>query len=378
MTVTEKFTKGTGIVCEYNPFHKGHAYQIHRVKEMGASFVVCAMSGDFTQRGEPAFQDKYVRAENAVKNGADIVLEIPFPFCSMSAEGFASAGISILENSGLCTSFAFGSECADAQRLSAVANLLDKDFHKQVITLQKEKPNLSYASARQMLVGEKLGQGYAGLLDNPNDILGIEYLKANKTLCPIAIKRETPRGGYDENFVSSSYIRKNLFDSENGQIARSGLACDVSLDGIYADNGMFYNHLLLSLMQKKPEQLRGIAEVPSGSEYSIVRCAKKAESYDGLCSLLASKTFTDAKIRRMLLFSLLGVTKSQASEKPLYTEVLAASETGRKMLKKYAEDRQMLVASRASQIKESKEALAQYEFSLLASRLVEKCRKISR
>ena len=105
----DRFAKGTGIVCEYNPFHKGHAYQINTLKEMGAGFIVCAMSGDFVQRGEAAFQDKHIRARNAVANGADIVLEIPFPFSSFGAEGFASAGISILENSGLCSSFGFGS-----------------------------------------------------------------------------------------------------------------------------------------------------------------------------------------------------------------------------------------------------------------------------
>lgn len=373
----EKFIKGTGIVCEYNPFHKGHAYQIHKVKEMGAPFVVCAMSGDFTQRGEPAFQDKHIRAENAVKNGADIVIEIPFPFCSLSAEGFARAGISILENSGLCDSFAFGSECADTDKLSAVARLLDEDFHKRVIGMQKECSNLSYASARQELVLRELGSGYTDLLNNPNDILGIEYFKANKKLCPIAIKRETPRGGYDENFVSSSYIRKNLFDEENGTVARNGLANDVSLDGIYDDNELFYKHLLLSLAQKSPRSLRGIAEVPSGSEYSIVKSAVKAQNYEELCTLLASKTFTDAKVRRMLLFSLFSVTKEMASSAPLYTQVLASSDLGKKMLKKYAEERQIIVASRVSQIKESKEALAQYEFSRLASLVVEKCRKLS-
>jgi predicted nucleotidyltransferase len=118
--------------------------------------------------------------------------------------------------------------------------------------------------------------------------------------------------------------------------------------------------------------------VPSGSEYSIVKSAVRTQNYDELCSLLASKTFTDAKIRRMLLFSLFSVTKEMACEKPLYTEVLAVSDLGKKMLKKYADDRRMIVASRVSQIKKNKEAFAQYEFSRLASELVEKCRKISR
>lgn len=367
--------KGTGIVCEYNPFHKGHAYQIQKVKEMGARFVVCAMSGDFTQRGEAAFQDKKVRAENAVNNGADIVLEIPFPFSSMSAEGFARAGIHILEGCGLCDSFAFGSECADIDKLLCVAALLDESFHKEVLELQKTNKNLSYAKAREMLVEGRLGAEYAGILISPNDILAIEYLKANKKLFPIAIKRETPRGGRDEHFASSSYIRNNLFADDNRQSALDGLCENNNFDAIFPDNTAFCNHIHLSLMQKSPLELSGICEVSNGSEYSIIKNAKKAENYGELLKLLASKTATDAKIRRMLLFSFFGVAKETAKSVPLYTEVLATSEKGRKMLKEYAGDRNIIVASRAGEIKKDEEALFQYNFSRLASEVLYKCRK---
>lgn len=374
----EKFAKGTGIVCEYNPFHKGHAYQIECVKNMGAGFVVCAMSGDFTQRAEASFQDKLVRAENAVRNGADVVLEIPFPFSSMSAEGFARAGVSVLEDSGLCSSFAFGSECADVEKLKKTAEVLDSAFHKEVLLLQKNKPNLPYAAARESLLCEKLGSGYSDVVRNPNDILATEYLKANKTLCPIAIKRETPRGGYDENFASSSYIRKTLFCEEEREKALRGLPGDYSFEKIYEDDSSFYKHVLVSLMLKNPDELLACAEVQKGCEYSIIKNAVKAQNYDELCSLLSSKTLTDAKIRRMLLFSFFGVQKSIMKQKPLYTQVLCASEKGRKMLKKYADDRRMIVASRVSDIKKDDKAFRQYEFSRKAGEVLEKCRKIMR
>ena len=372
----DKFAKGTGIVCEYNPFHKGHAYQIECVKNMGAEFVVCAMSGDFTQRAQASFQDKLVRAENAVRNGADIVLEIPFPFSSMSAEGFARAGVCVLEDSGLCSSFAFGSESADVEKLRKAADVLDSAFHKEVVALQKNEPNLPYAAAREKLICEKLTDEYSDLVRKPNDILAIEYLKANKNLCPIAIKRETPRGGYDENFASSSYIRKTLFNKEGEQRALRGLPEDYNFERIYKDDSGFYRHILLSLMQKNPNDLTAFAEVQKGCEYSIVKNARKAESYDELCSLLSSKTLTDAKIRRMLLFSFFGVQKSILKQKPLYTQVLCTSEKGRKMLKKYAEDRKMIVASRVSDIKKDDKAFEQYEFSRKAGEILEKCRKI--
>ena len=372
-----EYEKGTGIVCEYNPFHKGHAYQINKVKEMGADFVVCAMSGDFTQRGEPAFQDKIIRAENAVKNGADVVLEIPFPFCSMSAEGFAKAGVSILENCGLCTSIAFGSECADVSKLSDIARIIDSSFHKRVLSLQKENPNTSYAAARENLLAQMLGKQYADIIKNPNDILGVEYIKAAKKLVPIAIKRSTPRGGFDENFASSSYIRKNLFDRENRLSVLSKLPKEYCFDGICDNDSMFYKHMLLFLMQSTPECLSHIAEVPHGCEHSIIKNAFAAESHDELCRLLASKTLTDAKIRRMLLFSLFGVTKDMIKTSPLYTEVLAASDKGRKMLKRYADDRKIIVASRVAEIKKSKEAKAQYDFMRKAREVLKKCRRIT-
>lgn len=374
----DKFAKGTGIVCEYNPFHKGHAYQIECVKNMGAEFVVCAMSGDFTQRAQSAFQDKRVRAENAVRNGADIVLEVPFPFSSMSAEGFARAGISVLENSGLCSSFAFGSECADVEKLEKTARVLDMAFHKEVVALQKNEPNLAYASARERLICQKLGSEYSLLVRNPNDILAIEYLKSNKSLCPIAIERKTPRGGYDENFASSSYIRKALFCEDEKERALWGLPEDYSFEGIYEDDSGFYNHILLSLMQKTREELSECAEVQKGCEYSIIKNAQKAECFDELCRLLASKTLTDAKIRRMLLFSFFGVPGSALKQKPLYTQVLCASEKGRKMLKKYAGDRKIIVASRISDIKKDDKAFRQYEFSRKAGEVLDKCRKIMR
>lgn len=373
----EKFIKGTGIVCEYNPFHKGHAYQISKVREMGASFVVCAMSGEFTQRAEPSFQDKCVRAENAVKNGADIVLEIPFPFSSMSAEGFARAGISILENSGLCDSFAFGSECADIEKLGCVAEMSDDAFRKEVVELQKTMPNLSYASAREKLVREKLGEDYASLLKNPNDILGIEYLRANKSLCPVAVQRKTPRGGFDDDFASSSYIRGNLFLDGRMTDAKEYLPCGYCFDGINDNNKLFYSHMLLSLVQKTPEYLSDIAEVPKGCEYSIIKCASDAESYEELCSLLASKTLTDAKIRRMLLFAFFGVTKNMCGCVPEYARILACSELGRKKLKEYAQDRKIIVASRVADIKKNEKALCQYNFARRAAEVLEKCRKMN-
>lgn len=368
--------KGTGIICEYNPFHKGHAFQISAVKKEHDTFVVCAMSGDFVQRAECAFQDKTVRAKNAVENGADIVLEIPFPFSSLGAEGFAKAGVAILERSGLCSHIAFGSECADVSKLQKIANLINSDFNKLVFEKQKETKNISFATVRENMVKEMLGEEYSSILKNPNDILAVEYLRACTKLLPRAIKRTTPREGFDENFSSSGYIRSIYSDPEKRVCAISAMPKNARLEEIFGNDAPFYNHLLLSLMQKTPNDLSNIAEVPKGCEYSIIKNALKAQNFEDLCHNLSSKTLTDSKIRRMLLFSFFGVTKDMASQRPLYTRVLASSDLGKKMLKRYELDREIIVASRIADIKHNALAKEQYDFSRRCSEVLSKCRKI--
>lgn len=368
---------GYGIICEYNPFHSGHKYQIEKVKELGADYVVCVMSGDFVQRAEPSFQDKSLRAMNAVKNGADIVLELPFPYSSMSAEGFAKAGTYILSKSGLCSHIAFGSECANTEMLSKTASALTTDFSDKVIAMQKEKPSLSFARAREELIAQQLGKEYADILQNPNDILGVEYIKACSTLenplIPVPIKRSTPRGGFDDDFASSSFIRKSIISGNDTNFALSKVPKNTDVTQVFGDLSRFYSSMLINLMLKTPEQLSQIAEIPSGCEYSIIKCAKEAKSIDELINLLSSKTLTYAKIRRMLLFAFFDVTKKMAEENIKYTSILALSDKGKAVLREKAENSEIILASRVSDIKRDKDAFTQYNFSRNCREVLLKC-----
>ncbi len=369
--------KGCGIICEYNPFHKGHAYQLSKAKEE-FPFTVCAMSGDFVQRGEAAFQDKRVRAANAVSNGADIVLEIPFPFSCFGAEGFARKGVEILSESGLCSHLLFGSECDDVKALSDIARQISKEgFYGKVVEMQKKEKCLSFARARQALIERTMGSDYSALLDNPNDILGVEYIKAiislESGLVPVTVKRSTPRGGYDDEFASSSYIRNALMADEQDSFAISRLPDNYSLEGIYRGKDAFLKNVHTAMMMKNPEELEKILEVPGGYGYVIVKAAQKAQSFDELCSLVSGKTMTLSKAKRMLLFSFFGIEKSVYNEKASYSFVLALSEKGSTMLKKYRDDRKIILASRAKDIKESDEALRQFNRSCLAGKVLEKC-----
>lgn len=370
---------GCGIICEYNPFHKGHMYQLEKVKQMGFEYTVCAMSGSFVQRAEPAFQPKEIRAQNAVRCGADIVLELPFPFSSLGAEGFARAGIEILAKSSLCSHFAFGSECADLEKLNEIASVLDGDFYKQVISLQKNSPNLSFAAARQSLIGSLLSPRHAEICKNPNDILAIEYIRANNALgcplVPVPIKRSTPRGGFDESFASSSYIRRTLSQADNKTLLSEYIPKDCDMSQASICDSTFYSALLINLLLKEKGDFDHIAEISTDAAHSVMKNAKAAGSYNELCTLLASKTFTDAKIRRMLLFSFLGVTKQMAKEVPLYTFILALNQKGRSALSDTAPADGFIMASRISDIKKSTEAFRQYSFSRKAEEVLFKCRK---
>lgn len=373
----EKENRGCGIICEYNPFHLGHKYQLEKALEL-YDFTVCVMSGDFVQRGEAAFQKKEIRAKNACASGADIVLELPFPYSSFSAEGFAYKGIEVLTKSGLCSAVMFGSECGDVKVLTDIATLLSKDeFYLKVLTEQKNQGNLSFARARSLVVEKEMGTDYAHILDNPNDILGAEYIKAiikqKSPLVPVPLKRSTPRGGFDENFASSSFIRKTLFDEENGEFAKSRLPEDYDFSGIRENTDDFYRLMLVSLAMKKPQELENILEVPKGAGYKIVDSARRAKNFDELCGMICGKTYTLSKVKRMLLFAFFGITKDVYFEKMEFTQVLALSENGAAKLKKYREFSEIVIASRVKDIKQNGRALRCYNRSRLASEVLEKC-----
>lgn len=368
--------KGCGIICEYNPFHLGHKYQLEKAKEL-CDFTVCAMSGDFVQRAEAAFQKKEVRAKNACDNGGDIVLELPFPYSCLGAEGFAHKGVELLTKSGLCSHIMFGSECGDVNVLTDIAKVLSGDgFYGSVVNRQKAEKDLSFARARQLEIESILGRDYAMVLENPNDILAVEYIKAiikqKSCLLPVPLKRSTPRGGFDESFASSSYIRENLLLG-NSEFAKSRLPENYDFTGIIENVENFYKIMLVSLAMKDPKELEKIAEVPKGYGYTIVSQARKSKDYDELCKSLCSKTMTLSKAKRMLLFCFFGVTKEECVRDVQYTRVLCLSDMGREMLKKYREDSEIIIASRIKDIKSNDKALESFNRSMLAGDILEKC-----
>lgn len=218
------FLKTIGIVTEYNPFHKGHAYMIEEAKrKSGADRVVVVMSGSFVQRGEPAIFDKWTRAEAALLNGADLVLELPVLFAAANAETFARAAVRILEESGIVDILCFGSESGDLYSMQEAAKLMVNETEEfQKLLKEQLDEGLSYPAARAKAL-ETVSHISSEILSRPNHILGLEYLKAldkyNCTMKPMTIKREgdynSPSLAMEEGYASAAAIRKALAEDRS-------------------------------------------------------------------------------------------------------------------------------------------------------------------
>ena len=324
-----------GIICEYNPFHRGHKWQIDELRRLAGEeecAVVCAMSGDFVQRGDFAIERAHARAEAAVRGGADLVLELPLPWAISSAEGFARGGVSILAATGVVDTLAFGSECGNAAKLQRAAKaLLRADFPD---ALREElAKGLSFAAARESAARALIGED-AAVLREPNDILGVEYCKAllqsGSTIAPLGILRKVVghNGGAAKGFASASHIRELL---TNGEDASAYLTAESA--AIYARECAAgrapvtmqdAERAVLSRLRAMCKE--DFARYDSGNEGLYRRfydAARTAASVDELLSAVKTKRYAYARLRRMLLAAYLDVTAADVPPEVPYLRVLA-------------------------------------------------------
>lgn len=290
-----------GIVCELNPLHNGHKYLFDKCKSENSA-VICALSGNFVQRGEFAVYDKYTRARTAVKNGADLVIEIPALCTIQSAQGYAKAGVEILEATGICDCLAFGAECDNVDELKAVAKeIQDKDD----LIKEELKKGVSYPTARKNAVNSPL-------LDTPNNILAIEYLTYTK-LEATAIKRIGKGHDTDDSEYSASEIRKHLSTDEISSMKN----CEKAI--------------LYKLRTMTAEDFLQIDDVSEGLENRIVNAVASSLTLEDLYDNIKTKRYTHSRIRRIILRAYLGITKDMPKE-PKYLHILAFNDRGRELL----------------------------------------------
>ena len=333
-----------GIISEYNPFHRGHAWQLGELRRrLGAdTAVVCAMSGNFVQRGDFAILRAHARAEAAVRGGADLVLELPLPWAIASAEGFAAGGVGVLAATGAVDTLVFGSECGDTETLKAVAAALESESFAAYLR-QGLQEGVSFAAAREAAARELLGDR-AAVLAQPNDILGVEYCKAiarqAAALMPLALPRRGVGhdGGTAEGFASASHIRELLTNGEDASaylMAESAAIyareCAAGRAPVTMQNA---ERAVLSRLRAMCEE--DFARYDSGNEGLYRRfydAARTAASVDELLSAVKTKRYAYARLRRMLLAAYLDVTAADVPPEVPYLRVLACNSRGREVLR---------------------------------------------
>lgn len=334
-----------GIVCEYNPFHNGHAVHITRaLQEIGPDEgLVCVMSGDFVQRGEAAVYSKFARAEAACRSGADLVLELPLPWCLSSAEGFARGAVGLLGSFGV-RHLAFGSETGETAELEALASgLMQPGVQEEITALLKETPALSYAAARQMVMEKRMGKS-GKCLAQPNNILGVEYIKAiydlHLDMEPAAIRREGSEhdGEGQPGLRSASEIRKTLFSGRSirGEVPPEALAVyerERRLGREIRDRGVFETALLSRLRLYDEAFFQRLPDAGDGLGNRLYQAVRREASYDAILAAARSKRFPLSRIRRLCLCACLGITAGMNEGTPPYARVLAANERGRELLR---------------------------------------------
>lgn len=324
--------KTVGLITEYNPFHNGHAYHIEKAKMLtGADRVIVVMSGDFVQRGAPAVMPKHLRTESALLSGASLIIELPVCFATGSAEYFAQGSISLLNQLGCIDSICFGSECGDLHLLKEIAQILaDEPIEYQTALKQALKEGASFPAARQEALNI-YSDKYSEILASPNNILGIEYLKAlakiHSKMEPFTIKRIG--AGYhdtdiDGQFSSATAIRSDIYQLADVNSSSESLplthiqtqvpsSCHELMKKNYqtrypvkADD--FSLLLKAKLLSETAGSLSHYLDMSPELANRILRLRNDYLSFEQFCDLLKTKELTRSRISRSFIHVLLGIT----------------------------------------------------------------------
>jgi len=370
--------KVVGLITEYNPFHNGHLYHLNKSIEVSnADYVVCIMSGNFVQRGEPAIIDKWTRTEMALKNGVDLIIELPVTYALRSAEYFAYGSIQLLNKTGIVNKIVFGSEIGNIKPLLEISEVLAYEPDQLSNLIQEElQTGISFPEARANALqkyftkfkNSSSSKQFKTILNNPNNILGIEYIKAlirtDSSIQPLTIKRKDANYHQTEikgKITSATAIRKAILNNKELQ----------NLDNVVPSHS--YKILNESLMQNKgpislndfelsiltllrrisSNQLQKIEDIIGGLENRIKDAANQTASLNKLISLIKTKRFTQTRIQRILIHLLLDLKKSLLQEfdkngGPQYLRILGFTEKGQDLLKIMKDKAELPVVNRTA------------------------------
>ncbi len=344
----------TGIITEYNPFHNGHLYHLNTAKKItNCDGIVCIMSGNFVQRGEPAIIDKWKRAEMALLNGVDLVIELPTFYAVSSAEFFAKGAINILDRIGVVDNIFFGSECGDVDLLYKIARILTNEPEELKLKIKENlKLGITYAKAREKALIDILNEdSLSEVLSNSNNILGIEYIKAiiksNSSIIPLTMKREGSKYNDKELntiFSSATSIRENIKNGFNLSSLQPFIPSPSlkMLKSLANDNYPFvfeedmYGYIKYRLLTNCIN-FNNLFEVKEGIDNKFIKEIYNSSSYEDLILKTKSKRYTYTKISRLLsqlFFSLDNYNFNELlQDNNLYARVLGFNHKGRLILK---------------------------------------------
>ena len=354
-----------GIVGEYNPFHYGHKHHIAETKRLLGEDcpVVCAMSGDFIQRGEAAVYSKFARAEAAVRSGVDLVLELPPAWALSSAEGFARGAVGLLGSIGVVTHLSFGSECGEVEPLETLAEiLLDPLIGADIRRELEAQEGIPFAAARQRAVAKRAGE-LSGQLETPNNILAVEYIKAvyeqGLSIKPVTVQRFG--SGHDKisesGHKSAPEIRRALANGAAISASVPGSAYETYRREDKLGRGPVLMENLESAMISRLRMLpdSAFAALPDAGEGLNNRLARAAREESGLDAVIAaakSKRYALSRIRRMVMCAVLGISADMSRETPPYARVLAANARGCALLRDMEGKARIPVITKPAAVKE--------------------------
>lgn len=349
--------KVLGIVAEYNPFHNGHLYHLEQAKKItGSNYIVAIISGNFTQRGSTSLFDKWSKAKTALQCGVDLVIELPVLYSISSAENFADGSIKILDSLKILDYIAFGAETANVDILNSIADVLLREpkEYKNLLSQELQK-GISFPQARQNALVAYLNDSrkYATVLSSPNNILGVEYLKALKKyrskISPIAIERYEAGYndlGYTANIASATAIR-NMVKNNGFEILKNLMPApsyatlieSIKNGHLVPDLSVFEKQIIYNLRRMSTSQIAQLPDVSEGLEFALKNTANSCSNLVDFLNIIKSKRYTSTRIQRILLYSLLGITKKDmdlSKKVQPYVRVLGFNERGKFLLSEIA------------------------------------------
>lgn len=345
--MTNKFKGGViilnnyAIISEFNPFHKGHKFLIDSCRENGATHITAIMSGNYVQRGDVAVLSKKIRTEMALNNGADLVVELPLPYAVANAQVFAKGGVGIADKMGCVSKLAFASECGNKDKLISVADISSSDEFNSLFKAEIAK-GISYPNALNKAI-ESINSELSNIMTSPNNVLGIEYIKALKEIDsdiePFTIKRKGDSHNSTEissELASASNIRKLL--GNNSDVSDyipencNELLQKAINNGELAMLEENMRGIMLKLREMSVTDIAKIADVSEGLENRLYNAIRNSNSISEIIEATKSKRYTYARIRRLIISCLLDITEDYTKASPQYIRILGFNKNGAEIL----------------------------------------------